>query len=119
MPKSIGRADTFTIRVRVTNAGQRDGDEVPQLYIRPRVAGAVTGKRLLAYRRVHLAAGASEVVEFSLPASALAVLDPQNRWTLATGVYEVLLGASSSGEISGTFTVADTANVALRTAASH
>jgi hypothetical protein len=31
----------------------------------------------------------------------------------------VLLGASSSGEISGTFTVADTANVALRTATSH
>jgi len=119
MPKSIGRADTFTIRVRVTNAGERDGDEVPQLYIRPRVASAVTGKRLLAYRRVHLAAGASAVVEFSLPASALAVLDAQNRWTLAAGVYEVLLGASSSGEISGTFTVADTANVALRTAASH
>ena len=29
---------------------------MPQLYIRPRVASTVTGKRLLAYRRVHLAA---------------------------------------------------------------
>jgi len=119
MPKSIGREDTLAIRIRLTNSGKRDGDEVPQLYIRPRVASAVTGKRLVAYRRVHLTAGQSEVVEFSLPASALAVLDPQNRWTLEAGVYEVLLGASSSGEISGTFTVEDTAKVSLRTAASR
>ncbi|MEO8063203.1 MAG: glycoside hydrolase family 3 N-terminal domain-containing protein [Pseudomonadota bacterium] len=119
LPKSIGRDDTFTVRVRITNSGPRDGDEVPQLYVRPRVASAVTGKRLVAYRRVHLAAGKSEVVEFSLPASALAVLGPQNRWTVEPGVYEVLLGASSSGEISGTFTIEDTARVALRTAASR
>jgi len=119
MPKSIGREDTFTIRVRITNSGKRDGDEVPQLYVRPRVASAVTGKRLLAYRRVHLAAGQSQVVEFSLPAKSLAVLDSQDRWTLEPGVFEVLLGASSSGEISGTFTVEDTARVSLRTAASR
>jgi len=118
LPKSIGRDDTFTVRVRLTNTGKRAGDEVPQLYVRPRVASAVTGKRLVAYRRVHLAAGASEVVEFSLPASSLAVLDPQNRWTLEPGTYEVLLGGSSSDGINGTFNVEKVAQVALRTAAS-
>ena len=33
-------------RARSPTRRQRDGDEVPQLYIRPRVASAVTGKRL-------------------------------------------------------------------------
>jgi beta-glucosidase len=115
LPKSIGRNDRFIARVRLTNAGQRDGDEVVQLYIRPRVASAVTGKRLLAYRRVHLAAGQSELVEFSQPASALASLDSRDRWTLAAGEYEVVLGASSAGDISGVFTVSE-AGKALRTA---
>jgi beta-glucosidase len=119
IPKTVGRDGTFTVRVRVANTGQRDGDEVAQLYVRPRVASAVTGKRLIAYRRVHVAAGQSQIVEFSLPASSLAVLDPDNRWVLQPGVYEVLLGASSAAGLSGTFTVEDTAKVALRTASSH
>ena len=116
LPKRIGRNDTLTVRVRITNAGTRDGDEVPQLYIRPRVASTVNGKRLAAYRRVHIAAGATELVEFKLPAKSLAVLDPQNHWTVESGVYEVFLGASSSGEISGTFVLDAAAKVALRTA---
>ena len=39
--RASAATDTLTIRVRVTNTGKRDGDEVPQLYIRPRVASAV------------------------------------------------------------------------------
>jgi beta-glucosidase len=116
LPKQIGRDDNFTVRVRLTNTGKRDGDEVAQLYIRPRVASAVTGKRLLAYRRVHLAAGTSTTVEFSQPAASLASLDSRDRWTLHAGEYEVLLGASSIGEISGVVTVSDAATVALRSA---
>ena len=116
IPKSIGRDGQLTVRVRLTNVGARDGDEVAQLYLRPRVSSSVAGKRLAAYRRVHLAAGKSQVVEFSLPAATLAVLDPQNRWTVEPGVYEVILGGSSSAEISGTFQLEDAAKVAERAA---
>jgi beta-glucosidase len=106
MPERIGPADTLTIRAKVTNTSTRDGDEVPQLYIRPRVSSAVTGQRLVAYRRVHLAAGESRVVEFRLPASQLSVLDPNNRWSLMPGTYEVLLGNSSRDGLTGTFELA-------------
>jgi beta-glucosidase len=119
LPRTLGREGTFIARVRLTNSGKRDGDEVVQLYVRPRVASAVTGKRLVAYRRVHLAAGKSEVVEFSLPAAALASLDSKDRWTLQPGEYEVVLGASSMAEISGTFVVTDSAKVSARNAAMH
>ena len=118
LPKSVGRDGKFTVRVRLTNTGSRDGDEVAQLYIRPRVASAVTGKRLLAYRRVHLAAGKSEVVEFSQPAISLASLDSRDRWTLQSGEYEITLGASSAAELSGVVAVSSASKVALRTATS-
>ena len=85
------------MRVRLTNGGGRAGDEVPQLYIRPRVASGVTGKRLQAYRRVRLAAGESRVVEFTLPAKSLVMLNSQDRWALQSGTYEVTLGTSAQG----------------------
>jgi hypothetical protein len=66
-----------------------------------------------------VAAGQSAVVEFSQPASSLASLDSQDRWTLQPGEYELLLGTSSSQGIAATFTVDDTARVAARDAALH
>jgi beta-glucosidase len=105
VPQRIGRADTLTIRVRLANTGSRAGDEVPQLYIRPRVSSTVVGKRLVAYRRVPVAAGESRVVEFSVPAKDLAVLDAQNRWVVQRGTYEVTLGTSAQGGLTGTFEV--------------
>ena len=107
LPRRIGPADTLTVRARLTNTSARAGDEVPQLYLRPRVSSAVTGKRLQAYRRVHLAAGESRVIEFTLPAKQLSVLDPQNRWTLMPGTYEVTLGTSSRDGLAGTFEVSN------------
>ena len=107
LPKRIGHTETLTVRVRLTNRGSRAGDEVPQLYIRPRVAPAVTGKRLQAYRRVQLAAGESRVIEFAVPAKSLAVLDAQDRWAPQSGLYEVTLGTSAQGGLAGTFELTD------------
>jgi beta-glucosidase len=107
LPRSMTRQDSLTIRARLTNTSKRDGDEVPQLYIRPLNASAVTGKRLVAYRRVHLKGGESRVVEFQLPTSKLAVLDPQNRWTVEHGTYEVTLGRSAQDGLTGTFELAN------------
>jgi beta-glucosidase len=114
LPPRVGRDGTFTVRARLTNTSARDGDEVPQLYARPRVASTVAGKQLIAYRRVHLKAGASQVVEFTLPTSALATLDPDDRWVIEPGTFEITLGTSSRGGLAGTFEVADTGRAAAR-----
>jgi beta-glucosidase len=103
LPAKLGPDDTLTVRVRVTNVSARAGDEVPQLYIRPRVASTVQGQRLQGYQRIHLAGHESRVVEFTLPARQLAILDPRDRWTLESGLYEVTLGSSSQGGLAGTF----------------
>jgi beta-glucosidase len=103
LPARIAPDDTLVVRVRVTNTSARAGDEVPQLYIRPRIASTVQGQRLQGYQRVRLAANESRVVEFSLPASQLAVLDPRDRWALESGTYEVTVGTSAQGGLTGTF----------------
>jgi len=107
LPRRITLQDSLTVRAKLTNTSKRDGDEVPQLYVRPRVASAVTGKRLLAYRRVHLKAGESQIVEFTLPTKQLAVLDSHDRWVIERGTYEVSLGTSAQGGLTGTFELAN------------
>jgi beta-glucosidase len=105
LPARMRRDGGITVKVRVANVGGRAGDEVAQLYLRPKVSSAVTGKKLAAYRRVHLAAGASTVVEFALRAHDLAVLDPRNRWVVMPGKYELLIGPVSTDGIRGEFSV--------------
>ncbi|MFJ9038412.1 glycoside hydrolase family 3 C-terminal domain-containing protein [Streptomyces sp. NPDC102406] len=84
---------TFT----VTNTGTRTADEVPQLYVRPLDMPVPRPRRqLLAHRRLTLAAGASERVTFTVPIDALGHHDvARERWSVTSGTYELLLGASS------------------------
>jgi beta-glucosidase len=98
---------SIAIRVRLTNTGDREGDQTPQLYIRPRVASTVTGSRLQGYRRVRLRPGESKVVEFVVPAARLAIYDPDDRLVVEPGVYEVLVGLDSSQGLRGTFQVGE------------
>ncbi len=60
---------TVTASVTVTNTGARAGDEVVQLYIHDPVASLVQPvRRLRAFRRIHLPAGRSTTVTFTLGA---------------------------------------------------
>ena len=107
---------TFTVRARLTNTSERAGDEVPQLYARPRVASTVAGKQLIAYRRVHLGAHESRLVEFTLPTRTLATLDAQDRWVIEPGTVEITLGTSARGGLAGTFELYDAPRAAARVA---
>ena len=75
---------TAVVRINVTNTGARAGDEVVQLYAyppagappeRPRAGELPLRKELLAYQRVHLEPGASQVVSFNVAAEAFAIVD--------------------------------------------
>lgn len=103
VPESLAFGDDdLVIRVRLTNIGDRDGDETPQLYVKPRVASSVTARRLQGYRRVRLSAGESTIVEFTVPVSRLATLDPYDNLVLEPGVYDVLVGLDASRGLTAT-----------------
>ncbi|MFI1929180.1 glycoside hydrolase family 3 C-terminal domain-containing protein [Streptomyces sp. NPDC020330] len=90
--------DTLRVSFTVTNSGTRDADEVAQVYVRaPDSAVPRPRRQLLAHRRLRLAAGAAQRLEFEVPVEALGFWDvSRGRWTVDPGRHVLLVGASSA-----------------------
>lgn len=94
--KTHVEGDSVRVAVDVRNSGERDGDEVVQLYLRDEQASVVTPfMQLKAFRRVSLSAGESRTVEFILTREHLKILDLSLNWVVEPGVFTVLIGSSS------------------------
>ncbi len=89
--------DTLVVSFSVRNTGNRDGDEIVQLYIQDVKASVEREvKSLKAFQRVSLRAGEERKVVFKLNSSDLSFYDVQNkRWLAEAGAFKVLLGNSS------------------------
>ncbi len=86
---------SLTARVKVTNSGNRDADEIVQLYIRDRV-GTITRpvKELKGYRRLRINSGESAEIEFTLTAADLAYFNGEATVT-EPGWFDLWIGPSS------------------------
>ena len=83
-------------RFTVTNTGNRDGDEVVQLYVNDPESSVVTPEKLLRkFKRIHLAAGESREIVFTLGFDDFKLLDRNWRWTVEPGEFHIMVGASS------------------------
>jgi beta-glucosidase len=94
----IGAAGTVQVRVPVTNTGARGGDEVVQLYVHQRHSRDPQPlRKLVAFQRVHLAAGQTRTVTMSVPARDLAHWDvTRSRWVVERSAYDLMVGSSSA-----------------------
>jgi beta-xylosidase len=83
--------------VTVRNTGDRDGTEVVQVYLHDPVASVVQPvQRLVAYRRVALAAGQACRVEITLPADLAGFTGREGRRIVEPGALELRFGDSSA-----------------------
>ena len=83
---------TESVSVRVTNAGPVAGDEVVQLYLsHPGVEGAPI-RALAGFQRVHLAAGASQTVNFNISPRDLSIVDEAGVRRVVAGSVEAWVG---------------------------
>ena len=90
------QASAKKVTVKVTNTGERDGDEVVQVYIRDLVAStARPRKQLCAFSRVHVKAGETVTVELPLARSAFELVNPAMERVVEPGEFEIQVGASS------------------------
>jgi beta-glucosidase len=80
----------------VKNTGQREGDEVVQLYVRDLVASVARPvMELEGFRRVRLRPGEETEVSFELGPAELRMLDEDLRWVVEPGTFRVMVGSSS------------------------
>jgi beta-glucosidase len=91
-----GASDVVGISLDVANTGDRDGEEVVQLYLRDAFASSSRPvKQLAGFVRLALRAGETRRVTFHLDLSQLGFYDPQMRFVVEPGTVEVQVGASS------------------------
>jgi beta-glucosidase len=87
----------LAVALKVTNTGERGGQEVVQLYVadeRARVERPP--KELKAFGKLQLDPGESCTVRFTLDMRALAFFDEEEgAWLAEAGRFEVLVGASA------------------------
>lgn len=101
---SIGPGQTLAVRVRLTNTGDRAGEEVAQLYVRDVTARIVRPVReLKAFRRVALQPDESRVLEFSLNADELGYYDNNAVYALEEGEFRVGVGGDGAAPLSHSF----------------
>jgi beta-glucosidase len=85
-----------TARFTVKNTGTRAGTEIAEVYAYLPKGGDESFKRLVGWKRVALAPGESQTVTAAIDPRVLQTFDEaSDRWNLAPGNYEVLVGASS------------------------
>src|SRR5690606_5138629 len=87
------------VSVQVANSGQRPGDEVVQLYLRPLEPRRERArKELRGFQRISLQPGEVRTLEFEFtPAADLSHYEEaRRRHEVDAGAYEVQVGASSA-----------------------
>ncbi|GAA3281496.1 fibronectin type III-like domain-contianing protein [Dactylosporangium vinaceum] len=89
---------TVQVTLDVTNTGTRAGDEVVQLYTHQRRSRVPQPPEALrGFQQVHLEAGQTRRVTFSLAASDLRIWDAtRNRWVVESATQDILVGTSSA-----------------------
>ncbi|HOX37605.1 MAG TPA: glycoside hydrolase family 3 C-terminal domain-containing protein [Candidatus Brocadiia bacterium] len=96
--ETVGRSGRIVASVEVSNAGDRAGEEVVQLYVGcrgSRVERAV--RELKGFQRIRLEPGEKRTVRFDLDVSDLAFYDSEkDEWETEDAAYEVAVGPSSS-----------------------
>ncbi len=104
---TVSSDETFSVSVTVANTGDRDGDEVVQLYIHQRNGSASRPVReLKAFERVHIAAGESRLVRFTLGPDQLRYWNAANHnWVIDAATFDVWAGGDSTAPLAATFEV--------------
>lgn len=96
-PEQQGVQGNVTVRCKVTNTGQRAGDEVVQLYLHDEYSSVIAYTQVLrGFERITLQPGETKEVSFTLTPQDLGLWDINNRFTVEPGTFAVRIGASSA-----------------------
>ena len=96
---TIGKTDAVRFSFKVKNTGSREGKEVAQVYYHEDVTSVVTPlKRLIRFQKVNLKPGETRRLEFSIPASEMAVWNVDMKRVVEPGTIELMVGPAAEDE---------------------
>ncbi len=104
----FSKNEAMEVSVELTNTGNRDGEEVVQLYIRD-LAGSRTRpvKELKGFEKVALKSGEKKVITFTINAKTLQFYTSNNKWEVEPGDFNIWIGGSSDTNLKSSFTVVE------------
>ena len=89
--------DALSVDADVRNASQREGDEVVELYLSFPRSSAAPLRALRGFARVHVDAGETRHLHFTLDARDLSEVNDKGDRVVASGVYRITLGGGQPG----------------------
>jgi len=93
---TISNSEPIKVSLLVSNVGEKDGEEIVQLYIRDNQSSATRPvKELKGYQRVALKAGETKKVVFTIHAAHLAFYDRTMNYCVEPGEFSIMTGSSS------------------------
>ena len=108
-PRVVTPNQKVKVSFTLKNTGDREGDEVVQLYTRD-IISSISGyeKLLNGFDRIHLKPGESKCVELELDPQDLALINAHRERVVEPGDFEIMIGESSvKTKLKGTLTVID------------
>jgi len=94
--KTISRTDPVVVSFMLKNTGSRDGDEVAQLYIRDMLSSVARPvMELKGFQRIHLKAGESKNISFTIIPEMLSMLNSDMKKVVEPGEFRIMVGGSS------------------------
>lgn len=94
----------ITITVDVKNTGNRDGEEVVQLYIRDMVGSIIRPVlELKGFEKVFIKKGETKTVTFTIDTKTLEFFTGNNKWETEPGDFRLFVGGSSISTLSSDF----------------
>ncbi|MEE2742054.1 MAG: fibronectin type III-like domain-contianing protein, partial [Pseudomonadota bacterium] len=92
----IGTGGSVAVEVDVRNAGDRQGDEVVQIYVRDQTASVTRPiKELKGFERVTLAPGETRTVRILLGPDAFSLWNLDMEEVVEPGLFDIMVGPDS------------------------
>ncbi|WP_417431793.1 beta-glucosidase BglX [Halpernia sp.] len=104
----ISKNGKLKVSVEVTNTGDRNGEEVVQLYIRDLVGSLVRPiKELKGFEKISLKSGETKIVSFTINSKTLEFYTANKKWEVEPGKFDVWIGGDSTTTLKKSFTVSE------------
>ncbi|MDP5199846.1 beta-glucosidase [Flavobacterium sp. DG2-3] len=93
LPKELNSENDFKVSVDVTNTGERDGDEVAELYLKDEKASTPRPiLQLEGFERIHLKKGETKTVTFTITPRQLSMINKKKQRVVEPGWFTIFVG---------------------------